>query len=75
MLWFSTNLRSLTSKQLKIVMKMERAMIGPILVKVRTISFYKLITFSPNISIFDCIEIFYFLIYFILVENIGVMDL
>ena len=46
MLWYRIDVRSLMSKYFKVVMKMEHAMVGPILVQ-STNLFY----FSPNSSI------------------------
>ncbi len=53
------------SKYFKIVMKMEHAMVGPILVKCKNPFFYELIAFSIT-----C-----FILCFIPVQNIGFLDL
>jgi hypothetical protein len=62
---YRIGVRPLMNKRFKIVMKMEHAMVGQILVKYKNPIFYELITFSIT-----C-----FILNFIPVQNIGFLDL
>ena len=74
---YRKDVRPLMSKHFKIITKMEHAMVGSILVNARTNFFCELITFSLNSSIESLLtySITCFILYFIPVQNIGLMDL